>query len=386
MRGLFRSGVAAFFALVLAAGFLSAVMVGAVSGAGQGQTIPVVCGAPVVDTGFNTSTIPPEYVQDVQDAARVSGLPPAIIAGQIRAESNWNPKAVSHAGARGIAQFMPGTWEGYGDGKDPFDPHAGIAAQGKYMAELYRQAKASGLTGDPVDLALAGYNAGWGGVQAVGGIPDNGETAQYVSKIRGFAAAYSQTPGSAGQGGTANAVPVSDSCGGSGSGTTTGTDDYPFKDLPHCLLTSAGSYAGCPAGSQSEFNAFNRECVDFVMWRMNQQLGDTQAPWTVMNGNFRPDGGVLGNARDYRSAWENKGWPVDKTPAVGAVAWFGPTNALAPSGYGHVAIVKEVLPDGSYIEEGYNFGLPPGDHQYYTIKRANSVPDAFLHIPEAAKP
>lgn len=383
MKGLFRAGIAAFFALILAAGFLSAVVVGAVSGAGQGQMVPVNCGAPVVDAGLNASTIPAEYVQDVQDAARVSGLPAAIIAAQIRAESNWNPRAVSHAGARGIAQFMPGTWAGYGEGKDPFDPHAGIAAQGRFMAELYGQAKASGLNGDPVDLALAGYNAGWGGVLAVGGIPDNGETAQYVTKIRGFAAGYSQPAGSTGDAGSGAAVPVSAECGGAGTGTTTGTDDYPFKDLPHCLLTSTGAYAGCPAGSQSEFSAFHRECVDFVMWRMNQQLGATQAPWKVINGNFRPDGNVLGHARDYRSAWENKGWPVDRTPEVGAVAWFGPTNALAPSGYGHVAIVKEVLADGSYIEEGYNFGLPPGDHQYYTIKRANTAPDAFLHIPKA---
>lgn len=374
MKGLFRGGLAAFAALILTAGFLSAVLVGAVSGAGQGNAVPVACGAPVVDAGLNASTIPAEYVQDVQEAAKASGLPAAIIAAQIRAESNWNPKALSPAGARGIAQFMPGTWAAYGGGKDPFDPHAGIGAQGKYMGELFTKAKTSGLKGDPVDLALAGYNAGWGGVLVVGGIPNNGETAQYVAKIRGYAAGYSAPGGAA-------AVPAAAiSC---GSGTTTGTDDYPFKNLPHCLLNADGSYAGCPAGSQSEFNAYNRECVDFVMWRLNQQLGATKAPWKVVNGNFRPDGGLLGNARDYRSAWENKGWPVDRTPEVGAVAWFGPTNSLAPSGYGHVAIVKEVLADGSYIEEGYNFGLPPGDHQYYTIKRSNTAPDAFLHIPKA---
>lgn len=373
MKGLFRGGIAAFAALILAAGFLAAVLVGAVSGAGQGSVDTVSCGAPAGDAGMNASTIPAEYVKDVQDAAKVSGLPASIIAGQIRAESNWNPKAVSPAGARGIAQFMPGTWPGYGGGADPFDPHAGIAAQGKFMGELHSKAKASGLKGDPVDLALAGYNAGWGGVLLVGGIPDNGETAQYVAKIRGFAAGYSAPAGAA--------VPaVAMAC---GTGTTSGVDDYPFKNLPHCLLNADGSYGGCPAGSQSEFNAYNRECVDFVMWRLNQQLGSTKAPWKITNGNFRPDGGMLGNARDYRSAWENKGWPVDRTPEVGAVAWFGPVNALAPSGYGHVAIVKEVLADGSYIEEGYNFGLPPGDHQYYTIKRANNAPDAFLHVPKA---
>ncbi|WP_374057501.1 transglycosylase SLT domain-containing protein [Arthrobacter sp. 31Y] len=133
----------------------------------------VVCGAPVVDTGFNTSTIPPEYVQDLQDAARVSGLPPAIIAGQIRAESNWNPKAVSHAGARGIRPIHAWHLGGAtGDGKDPFDPHAGIAGAGaNTWPSCTARPKRPGLTGDPVDLALAGYNAGWGGVQAVGRNP-----------------------------------------------------------------------------------------------------------------------------------------------------------------------------------------------------------------------
>ncbi|GAB2714098.1 CHAP domain-containing protein [Arthrobacter bambusae] len=379
MRGIFRAGVAGFIVLVLAAGFLAAVLVGAVSGAEKGRTDTVACGAFVVDAGLNASSIPADFVQDIQDAAQVSGLPASVIAGQIRAESNWNPKAVSPAGARGIAQFMPGTWAGYGAGKDPFDPHAGIAAQGKFMGELFAKAKASGLKGDPVDLALAGYNAGWGAVLMVGGVPDNGESSQYVTKIRGYAAGYAKAGGT-------TAVPASTPTGcAAATGSITGNDDYPFKNLPHCLLNADGSYAGCPPGSQSEFNAYNGECVDFVMWRLNQQFGVTKAPWKITNNNFRPDGASLGNAKDYRGAWENKGWPVDRTPQVGSVAWFGPGNPNASSaGYGHVEIVKEVLPDGSYIAEGYNFGFPPNDHKYYTMKRPNTAPDAFLHLPRAA--
>jgi CHAP domain/Transglycosylase SLT domain len=380
MKGIYRAGGAFLVVLILAATLLVSVVLGAVSGGQAGAaTSPVSCAGPLPGAALAAGKIPSEYVAALQTASKVSGIPAPILAGQLRQESNFNPKAVSHAGARGIAQFMPGTWAGYGQGKDPFDPLAGIDAQGRFMAALLKKAQSSGFAGDPVDLALAGYNAGWGGVTAVQGIPDNGETAQYVTRIRQYAAEYAAADGT----GTA---PAADDPTGDcdlATGSTTGNDDYPFKNLPHCLLNSDGSYAGCPPGAQSEFNAFNGECVDFVMWRLNQQFGVTKAPWKIVNGNFRPDGNVLGNARDYRAAWENKGWPVDNTPRVGSVAWYGPSNGLAPSGYGHVAIVKEVLSDGSFIEEGYNFGLPPGDHKYYTIKRLNTAADAFLHLPKA---
>ncbi|HEY8754055.1 MAG TPA: CHAP domain-containing protein [Arthrobacter sp.] len=382
MKMLSRAGGAFFITILFAASLLVAVVLGAVSGGRAGaSTDPSSCVAPLPGAGLAAGKVPAEYVEAIREAAKASGIPAPILAGQLRQESNFNPKAVSHAGARGIAQFMPGTWASYGQGKDPSDPQAGISAQGRFMGELLKQAKASGFAGDPVDLALAGYNAGWGGVTAVGGIPDNGETAQYVTRIRQFANEFAAKDGT-------DAVTAGEDKGSGdcdlATGTSSGNDDYPFKDLPHCILNANGGYAGCPAGSQSEFNAFHGECVDFVMWRLNQQFGVVKAPWKIMNGNFRPDGGVLGDARDYRAAWENKGWPVDKTPTVGAVVWYGPANANASSaGYGHVAIVKEVLKDGSFIEEGYNFGFPPDDHKYYTIKRANSAPDNFLHLPKA---
>ena len=73
------------------------------------------------------------------------------------AESNFNPFAVSPAGAAGIAQFMPGTAAAYGL-DDPFDAEAAIDAQAHLMSDLLEQ------FGD-VSLALAAYNAGPGAVE-----------------------------------------------------------------------------------------------------------------------------------------------------------------------------------------------------------------------------
>ncbi|WP_083515695.1 transglycosylase SLT domain-containing protein [Glutamicibacter mysorens] len=54
---------------------------------------------------------PEQYRKAVEKSADTAGLPIGIIAAQINQESGWGPKAVSPVGARGIAQFMPGTWE-----------------------------------------------------------------------------------------------------------------------------------------------------------------------------------------------------------------------------------------------------------------------------------
>lgn len=80
-------------------------------------------------------------------------------AAQARAESAFDPRAVSPVGARGIAQFMPATWKEWAPpGADPFDPLAGILAQHRYMTWL--EARTSGL-----DPALGSYNAGLGNIR-----------------------------------------------------------------------------------------------------------------------------------------------------------------------------------------------------------------------------
>ncbi len=83
-----------------------------------------------------------------------------LLAAQLYAESNFNPFAVSPAGAQGIAQFMPGTAKAMGL-HDPFDAAASIDAQAHLMRDLLRQFGS-------VPLALAAYNAGPAAVAACG--------------------------------------------------------------------------------------------------------------------------------------------------------------------------------------------------------------------------
>ena len=99
----------------------------------------------------------------------------ALLAAQLQAESGFNPRAVSPAGARGIAQFMPGTAASYGL-RDPFDPVAAIDAQAHLMSDLLRQFGS-------IPLALAAYNAGPGAVGGCRCVPPYPETRAYVARI-----------------------------------------------------------------------------------------------------------------------------------------------------------------------------------------------------------
>jgi soluble lytic murein transglycosylase-like protein len=117
-------------------------------------------------------------------------LTPARLAAQLQVESGYDPRAVSHVGAQGIAQFMPATWrehavDGNGDGrKDPFDPRDAIPAAARYDCWLAGELK--GITGDHIELMLAGYNAGPDRVRQHRGVPPYGETQAYVARVRDF--------------------------------------------------------------------------------------------------------------------------------------------------------------------------------------------------------
>lgn len=86
--------------------------------------------------------------------------------GQIMAESSFRPDAVSPAGARGLAQIMPATWEQYKYRgiDDPFDPQQSLMVGARYMAYLYKQWSSPRPEIDRVCLALASFNAGLGNI------------------------------------------------------------------------------------------------------------------------------------------------------------------------------------------------------------------------------
>ncbi|PJM98017.1 glycoside hydrolase [Streptomyces sp. CB01201] len=152
--------------------------------------------------------VPAEYAQLIINAAAAcsEGLAPSILAAQLEAESNFDPTAISRRPDRtpiafGIAQFIPETWatrgvDGNGDGvKNVMDPADAIPAQGQMMCSLLHTAKQHpDYNGSPIELALAGYNAGWGRVDQFRGVPPSsfagGETYDYVRKIMAGAAKF----------------------------------------------------------------------------------------------------------------------------------------------------------------------------------------------------
>ena len=126
-------------------------------------------------TGGLPAFVPGRFAPMINGAAQRWNVAGALLAAQLYAESGFDPRAVSGAGAQGIAQFMPATAAGVGLA-DPFDPAAAIDAQGHLMRDLLRQVGA-------VDLALAAYNAGPAPVLACGCVPAYPETQRYVAQI-----------------------------------------------------------------------------------------------------------------------------------------------------------------------------------------------------------
>ncbi|MBK6762268.1 MAG: lytic transglycosylase domain-containing protein [Micrococcales bacterium] len=135
--------------------------------------------------------VPREYRKAIKQAAKqCPELTPKLLAAQIDQESGFNPDAVSSAGAEGIAQFIPDTWEVWGEDLDgdgvasPYNALEAIDAQARLMCFLVYEANTSDIDGDPIDLALAAYNAGWSQVVRYDGIPPFRETEAYVERIR----------------------------------------------------------------------------------------------------------------------------------------------------------------------------------------------------------
>jgi soluble lytic murein transglycosylase-like protein len=127
------------------------------------------------------------YGAEITAAAKANGVDPALLAGLIKQESNFNPNAGSGAGARGLTQLMPGTAAGLGV-SNVLDPVQSINGGAKYLKQ---QLDAFG--GD-VTKALAAYNAGPGAVQRFGGVPPYSETQNYVRIVQANAASFRTAP------------------------------------------------------------------------------------------------------------------------------------------------------------------------------------------------
>lgn len=111
------------------------------------------------------------------------GVDMGLIKAVIKAESNFNPHAVSHAGARGLMQLMPGTARSLGV-NDSFDPEQNVMAGTRFLRDLLKR-----YQGD-LDSALAAYNWGPGNIDRR---PERlpRETRDYLARVKQLYSSYS---------------------------------------------------------------------------------------------------------------------------------------------------------------------------------------------------
>jgi soluble lytic murein transglycosylase-like protein len=146
----------------------------------QSGVIPVMPS----DTSLERFT---RYDTAIHQAATLYQIPVELVRAVIKVESDFDPRAVSPAGARGLMQMIPATAERM-QVRDIFDPRENIFGGVRYLRVL-----ANMFNGD-LQLTIAGYNAGEGAVVRYGGIPPYEETQQYVVKVLAYYHRYRSMP------------------------------------------------------------------------------------------------------------------------------------------------------------------------------------------------
>lgn len=124
------------------------------------------------------------YEAVIQKMAARYGVESALIKAVIKAESNFDPSAVSRKGAIGLMQLMPGTAAGY-NVSNPYNPHENIEGGTRYLRYLTK------IFDNDTRLIVAAYNAGENAVIKYGrNIPPYKETRDYVKRVINYLASY----------------------------------------------------------------------------------------------------------------------------------------------------------------------------------------------------
>ena len=116
------------------------------------------------------------YSQEIAEAAARYAVPERLIWAVIRAESGFDPRAVSARGARGLMQLMPETAAILGV-RDPFNPRENIHGGARHLRGMMERFRYD------LPLAIAAYNAGERPVASYRGIPPYPETREYVARV-----------------------------------------------------------------------------------------------------------------------------------------------------------------------------------------------------------
>jgi soluble lytic murein transglycosylase len=126
-----------------------------------------------------------KYDHFISDASREFGVDSRLLKAMIKAESDFDPRAISKKGAMGLMQIMPENFEML-DLKNPFDPWENIKAGARYFKKLHERFNGK------LALSLAAYNAGPTAVDRYKNIPPFQETEEYVRRVLRYYRTFQQ--------------------------------------------------------------------------------------------------------------------------------------------------------------------------------------------------
>ena len=133
---------------------------------------------------------PSQYIEEyegiIEQATQRFNVDPSLIKAVIKAESNFDQRAVSSKGAQGLMQLMPPTADAM-EVSNPFNPEENIFGGTRYLSLLLKRFK------QDKTLAIAAYNAGPEAVETYGGVPPYPETESFVAKVLDFHKQYASS-------------------------------------------------------------------------------------------------------------------------------------------------------------------------------------------------
>lgn len=134
-------------------------------------------GNPVITSkalGFANSS--KKFEKILRRIARETGIKKSLLAAVIENESQWDPQAVSRAGALGLMQLMPSTAKEFGV-ENPFDPEENMRGGALYLRFLLN------TFNEDLNLALAAYHQGHSRIKQLGVVPETGGTKDYIVRV-----------------------------------------------------------------------------------------------------------------------------------------------------------------------------------------------------------